>query len=175
LSNKERDLLELPRLVKKVMENKCWKERERWNTHLEWWTCASGKWVVPRHEWSSRYQITHGWKRLSMDLSSKLSRISMKAKKRWGAFLFFSFLFFLFLLFFPSSFFFSYYFFLLLFFFIHFYFPFLFIIFMFLLTFKKHSTCYSSLPPCFNYCSSSCIEVRGHMAAIEVWNPPVPL
>jgi hypothetical protein len=116
LSNKERDLLELPRLVKKVMENKCWKERERWNTHLEWWTCASGKWVVPRHEWSSRYQITHGWKRLSMDLSSKLSRISMKAKKRWGAFLFFSFLFFsfliifsffffLFLLFFPSSFF----------------------------------------------------------------------
>jgi hypothetical protein len=27
LSNYEKDLLELPRLVKKAMENKCWKER----------------------------------------------------------------------------------------------------------------------------------------------------
>jgi hypothetical protein len=72
----KRDLLELPRLVKKAMENKCWKGRERWNTHiLESWTCASGKWVILRHGCSSRYPIAHDWKSLSMDLSSKLSKI----------------------------------------------------------------------------------------------------
>jgi hypothetical protein len=53
----KRDLLELPRLVKKAMENKCWKGREMEHTHLERWTCASGKWVIPRHGWSSRYRI----------------------------------------------------------------------------------------------------------------------
>jgi hypothetical protein len=45
----KRDLLDLPRLVKKAMENKCWKEREMEHTHLERWTCASVKWVIPRH------------------------------------------------------------------------------------------------------------------------------
>jgi hypothetical protein len=32
------------------------------HTHLDSWTCASGKWMIPRHEWSPRYQIAHGWK-----------------------------------------------------------------------------------------------------------------
>jgi hypothetical protein len=32
LSNKERGLLELPRLVKKAMEKKCWKERDETHT-----------------------------------------------------------------------------------------------------------------------------------------------
>jgi hypothetical protein len=54
--------LELPRLVKKAMENKCWKERGMKHTHLDKWTCASGKWMIPRHEWSPRYRIAHGWK-----------------------------------------------------------------------------------------------------------------
>jgi hypothetical protein len=71
----KRDLLELPRLVKKAMENKCWKEREMEHTHLERWKCARGKWVIPRHKRSSRYRIAHGWKILSTDLSSKLSKI----------------------------------------------------------------------------------------------------
>jgi hypothetical protein len=57
------------------MENKCWKGREMEHTHLERWTCASGKWVIPRHGRSSRYRIAHGWKSFSMDLSSKLSKI----------------------------------------------------------------------------------------------------
>jgi hypothetical protein len=50
LSNYERDLLELPRLIKKAMENKCWKERGMKHTHLDRWTCASGKRMIPRHE-----------------------------------------------------------------------------------------------------------------------------
>jgi hypothetical protein len=54
--------LELPRLVKKVMENKCWKEIGMKHTHLDRWTCASGKWKIPRHVWSPRYRIAHGWK-----------------------------------------------------------------------------------------------------------------
>jgi hypothetical protein len=54
--------LELPRLVKKAMENKYWKEREIEHTHLERWPCASGKWMILRHEWSPRYRIAHGWK-----------------------------------------------------------------------------------------------------------------
>jgi hypothetical protein len=60
-------------LSKMVMENKCWKGREMEHTHLERWTGASGKWVLLRHECSSHCRIAHGWKRLSMDLSSKLS------------------------------------------------------------------------------------------------------
>jgi hypothetical protein len=32
------------------------------HTHLERWPCASGKWMIPRHEWSPRYRIPHGWK-----------------------------------------------------------------------------------------------------------------
>jgi hypothetical protein len=32
------------------------------HTHLDRWTCASGKWMIPRHEWSPRYRIAHGWK-----------------------------------------------------------------------------------------------------------------
>jgi hypothetical protein len=58
----KRDLLELPRLVKKVMENQCWEERGMKHTHLDRWTCASGKWMILRHEWSPRYRIAHGWK-----------------------------------------------------------------------------------------------------------------
>jgi hypothetical protein len=86
--------LELPRLVKKAMENKCWKGREMEHAHLERWTCASVKWVILRHEWSSHYRIAHDWKRLSMVLSSNLSKIWNEAKKDRGAFLlFFSFLF----------------------------------------------------------------------------------
>jgi hypothetical protein len=54
--------LELSRLVKKAMKNKCWKERGTKHTHLDKWTCASGKWMIPRHEWSPRYRIAHGWK-----------------------------------------------------------------------------------------------------------------
>jgi hypothetical protein len=54
--------LELLRLVKKAMENKCWKERGTKHTHLDKWTCASGKWMILRHEWSPRYWIAHGWK-----------------------------------------------------------------------------------------------------------------
>jgi hypothetical protein len=73
--------MELPRLIKKVMENKCSEKKEKEHTHLERWTCASGKWVILRHEQSSRYWIAHGWTRLSMDLSSKLSKILMEAKK----------------------------------------------------------------------------------------------
>jgi hypothetical protein len=46
----KRDLLELSRLVKKTMKNKCWKERKMEHTHLERWTCVSGKWVIPRYE-----------------------------------------------------------------------------------------------------------------------------
>jgi hypothetical protein len=30
----KRDLLKLSRLVKRAMENKCWRERERRNTHI---------------------------------------------------------------------------------------------------------------------------------------------
>jgi hypothetical protein len=52
----------ITRLVKKYMKNKCWKERGMKRTHLDRWTCASGKWMIPRHEWSPRYQIAHGWK-----------------------------------------------------------------------------------------------------------------
>ena len=136
--------MELPRLVKKAMENKCWEEGEMEHTHLERWTCASDKWVIPRHEWSSRYRIAHGWKRLSMDLSSKLSKILMKAKKNRGAFLFFSFFCFFLFLFFSSSFF--------SFFFLHSFFFFsLFLIhhfFMLLRTFKQHRTCYSHESTC---------------------------
>jgi hypothetical protein len=54
--------LELSRIVKKAMENKCWKERGMKPTHLDRWTCASGKWMMPRHDWSPRYRIAHGWK-----------------------------------------------------------------------------------------------------------------
>jgi hypothetical protein len=50
LSNLERDLLELLRLVKKAMENKCWKARGMKHTYLDRWTCASGKWMIPRHK-----------------------------------------------------------------------------------------------------------------------------
>jgi hypothetical protein len=32
------------------------------HTHLDRWTCASGKWMIPRHEWSPRYKTAHGWK-----------------------------------------------------------------------------------------------------------------
>jgi hypothetical protein len=46
----ESDLLELSRLVKKAMENKCWKEREMEHTHLERWTCERGKLVIPRYK-----------------------------------------------------------------------------------------------------------------------------
>ena len=45
-----------------AMENKCWKERGMKHTHLDRWTCASGKWMIPRHKWSPHYQIAHGWK-----------------------------------------------------------------------------------------------------------------
>jgi hypothetical protein len=68
----------------------------------------------------------------------------------------------------PFLFIFSYFFFLSFFFFPSFIFSyhlfiyyFLFIISMLLQTVKKHSTCYSSPPPCLNDCSSSSIEVRG--------------
>jgi hypothetical protein len=54
--------LESPRLVKKAMENKYCKEREIKHTHLDRWTCASGKLMIPRHEWSPHYRIAHGWK-----------------------------------------------------------------------------------------------------------------
>jgi hypothetical protein len=47
---------------KKAMENKCWKERGMKHTHLHRWTCASGKSMIPRHKWSPRYRIAHGWK-----------------------------------------------------------------------------------------------------------------
>jgi hypothetical protein len=30
--------------------------------HLDKWTCASGKWMIPMHEWSPHYRIAHGWK-----------------------------------------------------------------------------------------------------------------
>jgi hypothetical protein len=35
--------LELQRLVKKSMENKCWKKTKMEHTHLERWARASGK------------------------------------------------------------------------------------------------------------------------------------
>jgi hypothetical protein len=44
------------------MENKCWKEKGMKHTHLHRWTRAIGKWMIPRHKWSPRYQIAHGWK-----------------------------------------------------------------------------------------------------------------
>jgi hypothetical protein len=50
LRERERDLLELPRLVKKAMENKCWITRRMKHTHLDRWTCTSGKWMIPRHK-----------------------------------------------------------------------------------------------------------------------------
>jgi hypothetical protein len=46
---------------------------------------------------------------------------------------------------------------------------------MLLRTFKQHNTCYSSPSQCLNDCSSSSIEVRGHMDAREVQNPCIPL
>jgi hypothetical protein len=133
--------LELSRLVKKVMENRCWKEREMEHMHLERWICASGKWVILRHEWSSQYWTAHGWKRLSMDLFQSSLRFKWSWKPR-GIFisLFFHFFFsyFLFSYFFSSSFFLSF-----IFFFLFFYSSF----FMLLQTFRQHSTCYSSPPP----------------------------
>jgi hypothetical protein len=50
LSNEERGLLESPRLIRKAMEKKYWKERGMKHTHLDKWTCASGKWMTPGHE-----------------------------------------------------------------------------------------------------------------------------
>jgi hypothetical protein len=44
------------------MEHKCWKERGIKHTQLDRWTCASGKWMIPRHQWSPRCRIAHGWK-----------------------------------------------------------------------------------------------------------------
>jgi hypothetical protein len=38
------------------------REGEMEHTHLERWSCASGKWMISRHEWSPRYRIAHGWK-----------------------------------------------------------------------------------------------------------------
>ena len=32
---------------------------------------ASGKWMIPRHKWSSRYRIAHGWKIWVWNNSSK--------------------------------------------------------------------------------------------------------
>jgi hypothetical protein len=32
------------------------------HTRLYRWTGASGKWKIPRHEWSTCYRIAHGWK-----------------------------------------------------------------------------------------------------------------
>jgi hypothetical protein len=142
------------------------REREMKHTHLERWTCASGKWVIPRHKWSSHYRIAYGWKTLSMDLSSKLSKILMKAKSSRGAFLFFSFLFFFYYFSFLLLFF--------LFFFIH-YFSSLFLFFHSPFFMLLRTTCYSSPPPCLDDCSSSSIEVRGPMAAREVQNPCIPL
>jgi hypothetical protein len=37
-------------------------ERGMKHTNLDRWTCASGQCMIPRHEWSPRYQIAHGWK-----------------------------------------------------------------------------------------------------------------
>jgi hypothetical protein len=54
--------LVLPRLIIKALENKCWKQRGMIHTHLDRWTCASGQCMIPRHEWSPRYRIAHGWK-----------------------------------------------------------------------------------------------------------------
>jgi hypothetical protein len=34
----------------KAMENKCWKGRGMKYKHLDKWTCASGKWMIPMHE-----------------------------------------------------------------------------------------------------------------------------
>jgi hypothetical protein len=45
---------------------------------------------------------------------------------------------------------------------------------MFLRTFKQHSTCYSSPPPCLNDCSSSSIKVRD-IWPLEKYKILVPL
>jgi hypothetical protein len=50
------------RCISNISENKCWKEKGMKHTHLDRWTCASGKWKIPRHEWSPHYRIAHGWK-----------------------------------------------------------------------------------------------------------------
>jgi hypothetical protein len=66
--------LELPRLVKKAMENKCWKERDGTHAFRKVDMC---KWQMGDPETQMKFSLSgaHGWKRLSMDLSSKLFKI----------------------------------------------------------------------------------------------------
>jgi hypothetical protein len=98
---------------------KCWKERGMKHTHLDRWTCASGKWMIPRHKWSPHYRIAHGWK-IWVRIYHQGTWELMKQKERRSIFIFYfyfiSFSFF-FLYFFLSSFFFPYFSFLLIIFF----------------------------------------------------------
>jgi hypothetical protein len=98
--------LELPRVVKKAMENKCWKEREMKHTHLDRWTCASGKWMISRHEWSPCYRIAHCWK-IWVWICHQGTWELMKQKEPRSIFIIFLLLFYFLLIF--LSFFFSYF------------------------------------------------------------------
>jgi hypothetical protein len=81
---------------------KCWKERGMKHTHLDRWTCASGKWMIPRHKWSPHYRIAHGWK-IWVRIYHQGTWELMKQKERRSIFIFL--LLFYFLLIFLSLFF----------------------------------------------------------------------
>jgi hypothetical protein len=83
---------EITETRQKAMEKMLEREIEMEHTHLERWTCASGKWAIPRHEWSSRYRIAYGWKKLEYGLVIKALK-NLWSKKNRGATLFFCFYF----------------------------------------------------------------------------------
>jgi hypothetical protein len=67
---RERDLLKLPRLVKKVMENKCWKQRDGTHTFRKVAMC---KWQMDDPEARVKSSLSDcTWvEDLSMDFSSR--------------------------------------------------------------------------------------------------------
>jgi hypothetical protein len=148
------------------MENKCWKERGMKHTHLDRWTCASGKWMIPRHEWSPRYRIAHGWK-IWVWICHQGTWELMKQKEPRSIFIFSLFYFLLiFLSFFFSlySSYFSYFSFLLIIFFSFF----IFFFFSFApQNFLQHNTYIAFVSendssPMLERCSSSSIKERGN-------------
>jgi hypothetical protein len=60
------------------------------HTHLDRWTCASGKWMIPRHKWSPRYRIAHVG-RFEYGFVIKALE-NLWRKKNRGASLFFTFI-----------------------------------------------------------------------------------
>jgi hypothetical protein len=75
------------------------------HTQLDKWTCASGKWMIPRHEWSPRYRIAHVWK-IWVWICHQGTWELMKKKNRGASLLFFLIIFYFLLIFFFLFFFF---------------------------------------------------------------------